>query len=125
MVKNVAWHLRTSILFMSDLVAQLLVTLLRLISLQSMRFAASAEGTTFLWPPVSFVPFLKLSRPSIHTSDQFNIALQGPSSYVNRDVNWLFVSIDLAKIIKTCIMSSGASRRHLTRLTQSFTSENL
>ena len=41
---------------------------------QSMRFVAFSEGTTFLLPPVSLVPVLKLLRPHIHTSEcvQYN-----------------------------------------------------
>ena len=48
---------------------QHLVTLFSLISLQSMRFVAFSIRTTFLFPLVSFVTVLKLSRPRIHTSE--------------------------------------------------------
>ena len=81
-----AWRLR--ILIMSDFflcVCRLLLTLFCLISLQSMRFVAFSEETTFLLPPVSFVFWNCTGLASIHLNE-LHITLQGSSSCVNRDV---------------------------------------
>ena len=67
--------LRLCILFI--VLCQLLVTLFRLISLQSMRFITFSIGTTFLLPPISFVTGLKLSKPCIHTSEWVQYSTPG------------------------------------------------
>ena len=66
--KKIAWCL-SILLILLAILCQFLVTLFRLISLQSLRFGAFSAGTTFLLPPISFVTVLKLSRPRIHTSE--------------------------------------------------------
>ena len=76
--------------------------------LQSMKCVAFSEGTTFLFPSVSFVAVFKLSKPPSTHKNRLNTALQDSFLCVEGDV---FICADfmLSKVIFVCAILDAIS----------------